>query len=225
MNTDTNTNTNINTNTNTNTYTHSNLITHIQNLNNTNEYIDKINELKILIYKSQGIENDFDIINNIDAIQAINNKLDFAFYDAYGFEYNTYNNLQLQNAIARNDYIFKEKVKNYYNNHCCITGRAIDVCEVAHILPFSKCDNDNEKYDDANGLLLCRDLHKLFDDNKMQICINTNTNSDTNTNTHIYVVLFSNDILNNASLSVYTQYHNIQIRNINQLSIKYFNKR
>ena len=41
----------------------------------------------------------------------------------------TYNTLQLQTTIASNDYIFKEKVKNYYNNNCCynccITGITI----------------------------------------------------------------------------------------------------
>ena len=35
--------------------------------------------------------------------------------------------------------------------------------QAAHIKPFSKCDNDKDRYSENNGILLCCNHHKLYD--------------------------------------------------------------
>ena len=35
--------------------------------------------------------------------------------------------------------------------------------DAAHIQPYSKCINQIEKYDINNGILMCRNHHRLFD--------------------------------------------------------------
>ena len=61
----------------------------------------------------------------------------------------------------------------------------VEVCEAAHIIPFSKCEN----FDIDNGLLLNSILHKLFDKydwsiNPNSLCIEINKVS-----TDIYNIL------------------------------------
>ena len=47
---------------------------------------------------------------------------------------------------------------------CVITKVTEDrILEACHIKPFSKCDNDEEKYDINNGIILTPTYHVLFD--------------------------------------------------------------
>ena len=63
---------------------------------------------------------------------------------------------------SRQDEEFKKAVKTRYNNKCIITGHNVVICDVAHIIEFSKCKTLNEKYDINNGLLLSTEMHRLF---------------------------------------------------------------
>ena len=63
----------------------------------------------------------------------------------------------------RNDKEFRKSVRERYNNKCIITGYDVAVCDVAHIKDFSNCTTDYEKYDINNGILLCKNMHSLFD--------------------------------------------------------------
>ncbi|MGL4951376.1 MAG: HNH endonuclease, partial [Mycoplasma sp.] len=44
---------------------------------------------------------------------------------------------------------------------CCLDQPYL--LEAAHIKPYSKCSTDIERYDQHNGILLCRNHHKMFD--------------------------------------------------------------
>ena len=72
---------------------------------------------------------------------------------------------------------FEEKIKRQYQNKlrndlikryksCIVTGKHASICEASHIIPFVECSN-GQKYDVNNVLLLCRELHTLFDINKV----------------------------------------------------------
>ena len=63
----------------------------------------------------------------------------------------------------RQDTKFRESVRNLYDNKCMITDMDIVICDVAHILEYSKCKTVNEKYDMYNGLLFSKNMHALFD--------------------------------------------------------------
>jgi hypothetical protein len=63
---------------------------------------------------------------------------------------------------------------NMYNNKCIISDNKEDILlEVAHIVPVSECDNNSEKGDVYNTLLLWVDIHRFFD--KYLISINPET--------------------------------------------------
>lgn len=56
---------------------------------------------------------------------------------------------------------FRRKLKQTYGHTCCISGCSVsEALEGAHIDPYEGPDSDNPQ----NGLLLRRDLHKLFDE-------------------------------------------------------------
>ena len=55
---------------------------------------------------------------------------------------------------------FRFKVTDIYNRKCAVTGeRTLPALEAAHIRPYS----DGGPHEVSNGLLLRRDLHRLFD--------------------------------------------------------------
>ena len=89
-------------------------------------------------------------------------------------------NIKSKTIINRNDDTFKREVKARFNKciicdddnaNCCL-----ECCEVAHIWDFAKCDNENDKYNSYNGLLMCANMHKLFD--KDLIKLNYKDNKD-----------------------------------------------
>jgi len=125
----------------------------------------------------------------------LDKELDYFFYSLKKFKYA---NIKTEEKKIRNDDTFKENVINKYKR-CIITNKPIYVCEVAHIYPFANCD-ENEKYDPDNGILLCRELHKLFDDNLIII-----------DNTTLKIT-FDEKILNDNSLSDYHKYNNTTLK-------------
>ena len=62
---------------------------------------------------------------------------------------------------------FRDKTINKFKV-CAITGISHSICEAAHILPYSKC-NDFEKDDEFNSILLSANMHKSFDKNYFTI--------------------------------------------------------
>lgn len=148
-----------------------------------------------------------ELINKINI-----NILNFIFFDR--FHYIPTNilikdiNETYEQKIKRYDTKFKNDVKEYYKK-CIITGRSSLVCEVAHIYPFSDSDYE-DKYNPNNGILLCRDLHILFDKNLINI------NND-------FTLIISKEILDDESLELYHQYNNKKL-NIKQESKYYLQK-
>lgn len=142
------------------------------------------------------------------------NYLDYLFYTLKKYEFNEENNIKKDNniieeKIKRLDYNFKKSVKSFYKT-CIITNRSQYVCEVAHIYPFVDSELE-DKYNPNNGILLCRDLHKLFDDKLIKI------------NPNNYQLILSQEILDDKTLKIYHQYHN-KILNIKKESKYYFDK-
>lgn len=59
--------------------------------------------------------------------------------------------------------IFRKALLEAYGGKCSFCGNRIPVLlEVAHIIPWSKC-TDDEKLSINNGILLCSNHHKMFD--------------------------------------------------------------
>ena len=122
--------------------------------------------------ESQKIAYCLKTLNNIDIDYIIN-------FD----DINPLNNINGKMTIKRKDEKFKREVKERFkkciicdddddnNYNCCL-----ECCEVAHIFDFSKCDNENDKYNSYNGLLMCANMHKLFD--KDLIKLNYKDNKD-----------------------------------------------
>jgi hypothetical protein len=104
---------------------------------------------------------------------------------------------------------FRKGLIERYKN-CMITGRSNLICEACHIVPH--CEDEN--YDLDNGLLLCRDLHRLFDmkTNDLRILFETSQ------------VELSDRVLNDDSFKDYHQYHLKKI-NINDNVKKYLKQR
>ena len=102
-----------------------------------------------------------------------------------------------KNEITNRKYqhIFRnELIKKY--KCCIITNKSHVICEAVHIVPYS--ENFNKRYDIYNGLLLCSELHKMFD--KHLFSINTNNQ-----------IIFSNSVLNDEGFRMYKKYHEQKI--------------
>lgn len=66
--------------------------------------------------------------------------------------------------------LLRQQTLEKYKNRCVVSGiKENMLLEVAHIKPVSKCDNNQEKSDVDNTLLLWIDIHKYFDDYKISI--------------------------------------------------------
>lgn len=65
--------------------------------------------------------------------------------------------------------MFRDALMQVYNCSCAFCGFSFEeVLEAAHIIPYSKCDI-KQKLDVRNGLLLCANHHKLFDNGYITI--------------------------------------------------------
>ena len=94
------------------------------------------------------------------------NKVMYFIKELFDIEFKYIDDNQLKLQVCRNDDEFRKAVKDKYKTCiiCDVNDCHKSVYEVAHIFDFSKCDNDDEKYDINNGLLMCSNMHKYFDD-------------------------------------------------------------
>ena len=168
----------------------------------TNNIINKI--------KSIDKNNITELTNLYNELIKQNDKdyLDYLFYSLKKYEY-IIPNETYEDKIKRKDKKFKESVTKYYKS-CIITGRSLYVCEVAHIYPFADSELE-DKYNPVNGIVLCRDMHKLFDDKLIKI------------DPIDFKLTLSAEILLDGSLEIYHKYNN-NILDINPESKHYFEK-
>jgi ParB/RepB/Spo0J family partition protein len=75
-------------------------------------------------------------------------------------------NTPVRNPELQN--IYREAIVKRFNK-CIVSGWDNEVCEAAHIVPFS----ESKSFDIDNGLLLNSVLHKLFDKHYWSICSDT----------------------------------------------------
>jgi putative restriction endonuclease len=60
--------------------------------------------------------------------------------------------------------LFRAALLDYWLGRCCVTGLAVpELLRASHIKPWADCDNDNERLDVTNGLLLAPHVDALFD--------------------------------------------------------------
>ena len=122
---------------------------------------DEIYNTKIIYYEPK-IEIEkfiYDLLEKYD-----NNKVMYIIKELFNIEFK-YNELE-SSKICRNDDEFKKAV--FERDKTCIICDTYDChkssYQVAHIYDFSKCETELEKYDVNNGILLCANMHKYFDD-------------------------------------------------------------
>ena len=60
--------------------------------------------------------------------------------------------------------LFRDALLDYWQGRCPVTGLAMSgLLRASHIKPWAACDDDNERLDVYNGLLLAPQLDALFD--------------------------------------------------------------
>jgi predicted restriction endonuclease len=97
------------------------------------------------------------------------------YYFDIEYQVSKYKDLEesTQLQVCRNDDEFKKAVKDRYKT--CIICDIYDChkssYQVAHIFDFSKCETELEKYDVNNGILLCSNMHKYFDDSLLKFVV------------------------------------------------------
>ena len=137
----------------------SNKYEEIYNVNNNNPDIYKSNEIEYFIYN---------LLENYDK-----NKVMYIIKDLFEIEFEYSNELQTQ--VCRNDDEFKKAVKDRYKT--CIICDIYDChkssYQVAHIFDFSKCETEEDKYNVNNGILLCSNMHKYFDDSLLKFVVDS----------------------------------------------------
>ena len=133
----------------------------------------------------------------------------FNYYHRYVYEEE-----KIEEREKGYDITFKKQVIKKYNNCCMITQKIPEVCEVSYIYPRSLA-NRYEKYDIDNGILLCKELHSLFDHPKYHMKINPET----------HLIEFSVYIMKSVPMSDYHKYNNTKVNltpnNIVYLKMKY----
>ena len=67
---------------------------------------------------------------------------------------------------------FRDKLIKKYQK-CPLDNINYTLCDAAHILPHSECDNKLDAYNVNNGILLSSTMHKAFDRNLFTIDENT----------------------------------------------------
>ena len=66
--------------------------------------------------------------------------------------------------VRRGQSLFRQTLLKLYNRKCCVTGLAIpDMLRASHIKPWAKSDDDTEKTNPENGLLLNALYDSAFD--------------------------------------------------------------
>jgi hypothetical protein len=60
--------------------------------------------------------------------------------------------------------MFRAALLDYWQGRCCITGLDVqELLRASHIKPWASCEQDNERLDVFNGLLLAPHLDAMFD--------------------------------------------------------------
>lgn len=60
--------------------------------------------------------------------------------------------------------LFRAALLDYWQGRCCVTGLDVpELLRASHIRPWAQCDNDDERLDVFNGLLLAPHVDALFD--------------------------------------------------------------
>ncbi|WP_046060512.1 HNH endonuclease [Paracidovorax citrulli] len=60
--------------------------------------------------------------------------------------------------------LFRAALLDYWQGRCCVSGLAVpELLRASHIKPWAACDNDDERLDVFNGLLLAPHIDALFD--------------------------------------------------------------
>jgi predicted restriction endonuclease len=129
----------------------------------------------------------------------------------------------IQNKICRNDEEFKKAVKDRYKT-CIICDNNSEcdesVYEVAHILDFSKCETELEKYDVNNGLLMCANMHKRFDKFLQKFVVDGVVDGIINDN-YIIKIVFCDSMID---YGFYKKYNGKTLQ-LNKENIKYIEKK
>ena len=116
--------------------------------NEFSSYIDEIYKLKKDNYNNLKLDiKNFLNLKTLENLENLKNDKNKVFYN--------------KTSKIRNPYfqhLFRKQVILRYNR-CIISNMPINVCEAAHIIPFSK----TLSFDVDNGILLNSILHKLFD--------------------------------------------------------------
>jgi putative restriction endonuclease len=96
--------------------------------------------------------------------------------------------------------IFRRVLLKTYSGKCCICGLSIEeLLEAAHIKPYQECTAD-EKISVNNGLLLCANHHKLFDNEILKISkeykIMINNIDETNESNRKFISVYNGHTIN-----------------------------
>ena len=153
--------------------------------------------------------NEMKNINHDDMYVNLIDKYDKEFVDhvMYNlFQYEYIESDRIKERPIRNDNDYKKAIEERYGSACVITGINYPY-EICHIKPFTDC-NEDEKYNINNGLILDRNLHKMFDDGIVKI------NPDT------LLVEIGDKIMKDPKQKYYKSFNGFKV-NINTNSIPY----
>jgi len=127
---------------------------------NENEYTEKQND--VFSFNWDEIENPFDLskegYNQEKLVNDIvdNNKIPERV-------------LRLVAARGTDQQYFRRALIKAYSGKCCICGLSVlELLEAAHVKPYPECTL-NERISINNGLLLCSNHHKLYDNGILKV--------------------------------------------------------
>ena len=120
--------------------------------------------------------------------------------------------------VCRNDDEFKKRVKDRFKTCiiCDIYECHKSSYQVAHIFDFSKCKTEVEKYDVNNGILLCSNMHKYFDDSLLKFVLDGECGDN-----YLVKIVFSDTM---CDYMFYKKYNGKQIL-FNKENIEYIKKK
>ena len=122
-------------------------------------------------------------------------------------------NLELKKCRDKQQ-IFRNSLINKYNK-CPISNLSHNICQAAHIVPYSK-SNNIEKFDIYNGILLSSNLHIAFD--KYYFTIDENT---CKTIINYNLINYYNETIESLGLK---DIENIYIKELDNEKSKYYLK-
>lgn len=158
---------------------------------NENEYTEKQNE--VFAFNWDKIENPFDLskegynqeklINDIVNNNEIPEKV-----------------LQLVAIRGTDQQFFRKALIKAYSGKCCICGLSVlELLEAAHIKPYHECTL-KERFSVNNGLLLCSNHHKLYDNEIIKISkdykITINKIDEKNESNRKFISFFDGNLIN-----------------------------